>query len=169
MRAQGGGIEPGPRTACAEKARRGIAPAGLLAFLGDLAIRDALRVLLFEGRIGRLAVRFSLRPIPYLGALLIGPPVLRDDRPRVQCRLCRKMVLEFLTSHALESFVRRLRKRAVGYIGGSGGCVPSAVLFIRKPDEQHGTVFESPFFGAVLDRDGAGAPAVTELCMIREG
>ena len=28
MRAQGGGIAPGPRTACAEKARRGIAPCG---------------------------------------------------------------------------------------------------------------------------------------------
>ena len=34
MRAQGGGIAPGPRTACAEKARRGISPAGLSAFRG---------------------------------------------------------------------------------------------------------------------------------------
>ena len=28
MRAQGGGIAPGPRTACAGEARRGIAPCG---------------------------------------------------------------------------------------------------------------------------------------------
>ena len=32
MRAQGGGIAPGPRTACAEKARRGGSLAGFFAF-----------------------------------------------------------------------------------------------------------------------------------------
>ena len=34
MRAQGGGIAPGPRAACAGEARRGGSPAGLSAFLG---------------------------------------------------------------------------------------------------------------------------------------
>lgn len=48
----------------------------------DLALRDALRALLFEERAGRPAARFSLSPFPCFGAFLVGPPALRDDRPR---------------------------------------------------------------------------------------
>ena len=43
MRAQGGGIAPGPRAACAGEARGGIAPAGLFRVLGEVAASRAAR------------------------------------------------------------------------------------------------------------------------------
>ena len=41
MRAQGGGIAPGPRAACAEKARRGRFPCGLFCVLGPRTAQDS--------------------------------------------------------------------------------------------------------------------------------
>ena len=72
MRAQGGGIAPGPRAACAEKARRGIAPCGPFCVLrqviarrpysldADLALRYRRLIHAF-GTLARSALRGAWR------------------------------------------------------------------------------------------------------------
>ena len=74
MRAQGGGIAPGPRTACAEKARRGIAPCGPSRVLGSSRGRGAL-----------YAAYLALRALGAVRRRQLGLRFLGTLRHRVGC------------------------------------------------------------------------------------
>ena len=79
MRAQGGGIAPGPRTACAGRGPQGdVAPCGPLCISGEVAAsRAALRATAARfraagsGRGSRAGTEDALRAVPLVGPISV--------------------------------------------------------------------------------------------------
>ena len=78
MRAQGGGIAPGPRAACAEKARRGIAPCGPLRVLGHCPAARLRRPISAPGWLGRRRRMRDIRRSRCRGPARRGVPAGRS-------------------------------------------------------------------------------------------